>query len=296
VPSWRPGHFVWAGGRTKLVLLGGIGTRTGDAERSFSGLLHFLVERGGYDLRRDVVEGTYAGSADANGVWRPAPYGPADTRRPLIDSAESVAGCLDWYRQAWPSGTRICVLGYSLGGVVGLDGATLAIARDQAGWRGWLGALVTVAAPVRGCSAGALMNWAWLLIGGDPDPLGDAGRDLDARWRDPEEQTRLERRARFLRGAGARVLTLADPGDAIVRPDEALLPGPGETAAGLEVVVRVTRPGSLGHGAMLDAPDVWRRVLGVVGPQRQAGPAEADPIDDELAKLKARLRSEGRIT
>jgi len=75
-----------------------------------------------------------------------------------------------------------------------------------------------------------------------PEPLGDAGRDLDARWRDADEQTRLERRARFLRGAGARVLTLADRGDAIVQPDEALLPAPGETAAGLEVDVRVTRP------------------------------------------------------
>jgi hypothetical protein len=274
--------------------MGGIGTHTGDAERSFSGLLRFLVERGGYDPRRDVVEGTYAGSADAQGVWQPRPYVAADTRRPLIDSAEGVAGCLDWYRQAWPSGTRICVLGYSLGGVVGLDGATLAIARDQAGWRGALGALVTLAAPVRGCSAGALMNWAWLLIG-EPEPLGEAGRDLDARWRDPDEQTRLERRARFLRGAGVQVLTLADPGDAIVRPEEAVLPGPGETAPGLEVEVRVTRPGSLGHGAMLDAPDVWRRVLAVVGRQRTLGPAEADPIDAELAKLKARLRSEGRI-
>ena len=39
-------------GRTKLVLLGGIGTRTGDAERSFSGLIRYLADRGGYDQRR----------------------------------------------------------------------------------------------------------------------------------------------------------------------------------------------------------------------------------------------------
>ena len=68
----------------------------------------------------------------ASGIWRPTPYVAADTRRPLIDSAEAVAGCLDWYRQALPSDTRLCVLGYSLGGVVGLDGATLAVARRSA--------------------------------------------------------------------------------------------------------------------------------------------------------------------
>ena len=169
VASWRAGQFVWPGGRTKLVILGGVGSRTGDAERSFSGLLRFLADRGGYDPRRDVLEGTYAG-AEANGNWRPTPYAAVDTRRPLIDSAEAVAGCLEWYRQALPSDTRLCVLGYSLGGVVGLDGATLAVARDRQGWHGRLGAVVTLASPVRGTGAGDLMNWAWLVTA-EPDPL-----------------------------------------------------------------------------------------------------------------------------
>jgi hypothetical protein len=92
-PGWRPGTFVWPEGRTKLVLVGGVGSRTGDAERSFSGLLRFLAERGGYDPRRDVLEATYAG-AETGGVWQPRPYGPADTRRPLLDSAEAVANSL----------------------------------------------------------------------------------------------------------------------------------------------------------------------------------------------------------
>jgi hypothetical protein len=293
VPSWRPGHYVWPGGRTRVVLLGGVGTRTGDADRSFSALVRFLVERGGYDARRDVLEGTYAG-AEANGVWQPTAYAAADTRRPLIDSAEAVAGCLDWYRQALPADVRLCVLGYSLGGVVGLDGATLAVARDRPGWRGRLGAVVTLAAPVRGTGAGDLMNWAWLVTA-EPDPLGTAGRDLDARWKDPDEQTRLQRRAAFLRAAGTRVLTLVDPGDAVVQPEEALLPAPGESAADLQMQVRVSRPGTLGHGAILDEPTVWRRVLAAIGPQDGAAQAESDPIDDELKALKERLRREGRI-
>jgi hypothetical protein len=293
VPSWRPGHFVWPGGRTKLVLLTGVGTRTGDAERSFGGLVRFLAEHGGYDPRRDVLEGTYAGS-EANGVWRPTPYVAADTRRPLIDSAEAVAGCLDWYRQALPSDARLCVLAYSLGGVVGLDGATLAVARERKGWHARLGAVVTFASPVRGCSAGELMNWAWLVTA-EPDALGMAGRDLDARWKDRDEQIRLERRAAFLRGAGTRVLTLVDPGDAVVQPEEALLPAPGELSSDLQMKVRVSRPGTLGHGAMLDEPSVWRRVLAAIGQQNTVAHAVPDPIEDELAALKARLRREGRI-
>ena len=75
------------------------------------------------------------------------------------------------------------------------------------------------------------MNWAWLVTS-EPDALGEAGRDLDLRWNDPEEHRRVKRRAEFLRAGGTSVLTLADPEDAVVRPDEALLPAPGETRIG----------------------------------------------------------------
>lgn len=292
VASWRPGYFVWPGGQTKLVLLGGLNSRTGDAERAFSGMIGYLAENGGYDPRRDILEATYAGSDSGSG-WRPDVYGRADTRRSLIDMAEAVAGCLDFYRQTLPPATRLCVLGYSMGGVAGLDAATLAVARDRAGWRGRLGAVVTLAAPLHGSSIGALVNWAWLVTG-EPDGLGAAGIDLDARWRDAEEQTRLARRAAFLRSQGAQVLTLADPDDSVVRPEEALLPARGESVRDLQVNTTLTRPGSLGHGAILDEPAVWRRVLAAIGPQTKGGRA-SDPIEDELQALKAKLRREGRI-
>ena len=169
------------------------------------------------------------------------------------------------------------------------------MARDREAWKGRLAAVITLAAPLRGSSVGGLVNWAWLVTG-EPDGLGAAGQDLDARWRDAEEQTRLARRAAFLRSTGARVLTLADPDDSVVRPEEALLPAPGETVTDLQVATRISRPGSLGHGAILDDPGVWRRVLSVVGPQTTEPGAAADPIEDELKALKARLRREGRIT
>jgi hypothetical protein len=293
VPSWQRGHFIWPGGRNKIVLLGGLNSRTGELERSFSGLIRYLAEHGGYDPRRDMLEATYAGSDD-NGTWRPASYLQSDTRKPIIDMAEAVAGCLDFYRQALPTPTRLSLVGYSMGGVVGLDGATLSVARDRDAWRGRLGAVVTLAAPLHGSSVGTLVNWAWLVTG-EPEGLGLAGDDLQARWKDADEQTRLGRRAAFLRSTGARVLTLADPDDSVVRPEEALLPAPGEKLSELQVRTSITRPGSLGHGAMLDEPAVWRRVLAAVGPQSSSGPPPPDPIEDELRALKARMRREGRI-
>jgi hypothetical protein len=165
---------------------------------------------------------------------------------------------------------------------------------DRVGWQGRLAGVATFAAPVRGCSVGAFVNWAWLVTA-EPDALGEAGRDLDLRWRDADEQQRLTRRAAFLRAAGAHVLTLADPDDAVVRPEEALLPAPGESASQLLVPTQRVRPGSMGHGAILDEPATWRRVLATVGPQSDTRGPVVDPIEAELQALKARLRSQGRI-
>jgi hypothetical protein len=139
-----------------------------------------------------------------------------------------------------------------------------------------------------------LVNWAWLVTS-ELEGLGLAGDDLQARWKDADEQTRLARRAAFLRAEGARVLTLADPDDSVVRPEEALLPAAGETFNDLQIRTSITRPGSLGHGAILDEPVVWRRVLAAIGLQASEGPPPPDPIDDELQALKDRLRREGRL-
>jgi hypothetical protein len=160
--------------------------------------------------------------------------------------------------------------------------------------------VITLAAPIHGCSVGALLNWVWLVMG-DSEGLGEAGRDLDSRWKDVEEQTRLARRAAFLRAAGARVVTLADPDDSVVQPEEALLPAPGESPTDLQISTSIRRPGSLGHGALLDEPAVWRRVLAAIGPQQVPSSAfrgtrsQSDPIEQELKALKDRLRREGRI-
>jgi hypothetical protein len=296
IASWQPGRLLSPEGRTKLVVLAGVGSRTGAAERDFYSLAQYLAKRGGYDAQRDVLEASYRGS-DLGGSWRPYPYQARDTRRPLEELTDAVAGSLDWYRAALPDETRFLVIGYSLGGVCGLDGAALAVARDRDAWRGRLTAVVTLASPVLGTSAGAFVEWAWLATN-DPDPLGAVGPALARRWQDPAERERVQRRAAFLRAMGTCVLTLADPADAVVRPEEALLPAPGQAASELLVSTQHVRPGTLGHGAILDEPAVFERVLAVAGPQeRGASPAgtDDDPIETELRAIKARLRAEGRL-
>lgn len=311
LPGWRSGKPIWSTPGTKFIILSGLGSRTGDGERNFWALSRYLAREGGYDAAKDVVEASYAGSLHA-GAWTPRPYTAPDTRRPLAETAEAVANTLDWYRDAFPPAATFCVMGYSLGGVAVLDGATLAVARDRAGWRGRLRAVIPLASPVRGCNAGPLMQWAWLVTH-DPDPLGQAGVDLERRWSDPAEQERVLRRAAFLRASGATVLTLADPDDAVVRPDEALLPAPGEDPQTLLVPTQNVRQGAMGHGSILDEPRTWRRILQVVGPRSRVVPASdangvpgagqpappprapAPTIEDELQAIKERLRAAGRL-
>jgi hypothetical protein len=157
-----------------------------------------------------------------------------------------------------------------------------------------------MASPVRGSNIGPLINWIWLVTA-DGESLGELGKDLEQRWRDPQEQARLLRRAAFLRTSGTDVLTLADPDDAVVRPDEALLPAPGQSLEELLVQSRVHRAGSHGHGAILEDSQTWQRILDVIGPQEPLTAAKRsqrntrDPIDQELQALKARLKAQGRI-
>ena len=292
--------MLWPGGRTRVLGLGGIGSRSGDATVRFAPLLRYMARRGGYDPRRDLLELSYAGE-EVDGHWQPRPYTASDTKRSLLECAEAVAGCLEWYRNRLPEETRFCLVGYSLGGVATLDGVTMVLARDRVGWQGRL-AVVTIAAPVRGCNLGPLLKWAWLVTP-DMDHLGAAGDDLERRWNDPQEQERVLRRAQFMRAAGASLLTLTDPDDAVVRPDEALLPAPDEDPQKLLVrTVRVSA-GTHGHGGILESEGVWWRVLGLTGPQERLadeslrvpdGPT--DPaLDDEVAAIRARLRAEGRL-
>lgn len=293
-PDWQPGKRISLSGQKKLVVLGGAGSRTGDAERAFSLLFRHLKTHAGF-MDGDLLEASYTGELGAHS-WVPRPYEPAHTRQQLSESAEAVAACLNWYRSVLQPDAHLYFIGYSLGGVVGFDGATLAFAQNRKAWQNHLRGLVTVASPIRGSNLGPLLPWAWLVTP-DIQGLGAAGEDLRHRWIDAAEQERLQRRADFLRANGVAVLTLADPDDAIIRPDEALLliDQPPE-----QLLLRTTRvrTRSHGHGVVLDEPAFWMRVADFVGHQTPAThsvPPFVDPLDTELAAIKEKLRREGRL-
>ena len=295
VRSWRPGHFVWP----RRAHQAGAPRRHRHANRRCGavvrGLIRYLVERGGYDPRRDVVEAHLR----RRGRRAPAASGGrrrtsrADTRRPLIDSAEAVAGCLDWYR----AGVAAHHAAVPAGLLAGRRGRPRRRHPGRRARSAWL-----ARPPRRGGDAGRA---GARLQRRRADELG-----LAADWRSGPAGRRGPRPGRALAGPGR-----ADPSRASRRvsaqrrragPDPGR-PGrrhraarrgaaarAGRVGGELEVDVRVTRPGSLGHGAMLDAPDVWRRVLAAVGPSKPRRPAAVPTrIDDELARLKARLRAEG---
>jgi hypothetical protein len=123
-----------------------------------------------------------------------------------------------------------------------------------------------------------------------------------------------------LRACGVRVTTLVQADDAVIQPADGIV-GPATP----DLIVHTTAPPEdspiarhLGHGRIVHEPRVWERLLAILGPQpphapppppvgqpphvlvtpppgEARAPSTSDPLERELAELKARLRAEGRL-
>jgi len=99
----------------------------------------------------------------------------------------------------------------------------------------------------------------------------DLPPDLARRAADEMARASVRRSAARLRAAGIRVVTLAAEDDAVVTPEDALLPSDGPDASAFVLRPR-RRPGAsyvesmLGHGALPHDPLCWQRVLAALGP------------------------------
>jgi hypothetical protein len=312
--------------RKQVVLAAGIGSQSGDTRRLFGGFRAYLMAEGGYRAE-DFHEATYGGEYEAGRWVGPAAYDVAAFDVPL---ATSVAHCaqalLYWARQAPAAEWHL--VGYSLGGLVLLEAAIILHRRAHDSWGRHLRSATTLSAPLNGCQLG---EFRWL---GDLFGPGAVGPELCALGDDLGHRRRLEADVAALRAAGVTVTTLVEADDVIVQPDDGIV---GEPAPDLIVAASSNLDASpvaryLGHGRIVHDPRVWRRLLGVVGPQvgarvpggalvtppprsREAEPAHGaapdrgappdragssraghpDPLDQELAELKARLRAEGRL-
>ncbi|MBX5492437.1 MAG: hypothetical protein IRZ14_14890 [Chloroflexi bacterium] len=300
--------------RKGVVLAAGINSRSGDTHRLFAGLRYYFQTEGRF-VAGDFVEATYAGQY-AGGRWTgPAPYDLRAFEYPL---ATLIARCADWL--AWLPRARPWVgewhlVGYSLGGLLLLEAVTRLRHRAPDPWEGRLHSLTTLSSPLNGCNLGGF-GWLADLFG-----PGRVGPEVVRLGEDPRHRWRIANDVAHLRARGVRVTTLVQADDAVIQPEDGVV-GPITP----DLIVETTAPPEdslvarhLGHGRIVHEPRVWARLLAIIGPQpagappppdaheparvlvtpppaaAASAPPPDDPLERELAELKARLRAEGRL-
>lgn len=231
----------------RLVYLAGASSRSGDGRRLLAGLLHYLAAQAGLD---DQVEASYR--ADAEG--RAVPYERGDTSAPLTQSVAAVQAILGRERRDLGLGGRLHLLGWSLGGAVLFEAAADLVERD-ADWRDAFASIVTLSSPLNGCDVSG-----WSDIG--EVAAGLAGRELVERGGDAGFKRRVAARVERLRGLGVAVVTLGSREDAVVTPEDSVVPMDARYALSPK-----PRLGAdfgerrLGHGAILNDPTAWQLIL-----------------------------------
>ena len=246
-----------------IVCLGGAGSRAGQIWDILGDVRRYLIAAGGYH-RSDFVEVSYRVAPDGS----PLPYQEEDSLMSLAQAEDNVRRTLDWLRRR--SAGKLHLLGWSLGGAVLFDAAASLVTRD-ARWAGALGSIVTIASPVLGSDLDGIDLLGALAA-------GPAGAELTRRAADDVEKKRIRAAAARLRSLGVRLVTLAAEDDAVVTPEDALLPSDGA-----EPFAYILRPRRrlgvsyvetiLGHGALPHDPMCWQRVFAALGPAEPASPA-----------------------
>jgi hypothetical protein len=244
-----------------VVCLAGAGSQTGRALEVFANVIRYLAVAGGY-VREDFVEASYRVATDG----QPLAYGPEDSTAPMVAAVEAVRRSLVWLLRR--HGRWLHLLGWSFGGAALFD-AVASLLADEPSWARGIGSFVTFSSPLLGCDVDGID-----LIG--TTAAGAIGADLCRRGSDEEEKQRVRRDAARIRASGIRLVTLAAEEDAVVTPEDSLLPAPGPEPLAFILRPRA-RPGSpylesvLGHGALPNDPTCWRRVLDALGPAEAGG-------------------------
>jgi hypothetical protein len=239
-----------------VVCLAGAGSQSGRAVEVLDGIIRYLIVAGRY-TRDDFVESSY----QTTGEGVPLPYKATHSTDTLDSAIIAVARHLRWLRRQYHR--RLHLLGWSLGGVVLFEAAIATIDADPA-WAGAYGAIVTLASPLLGSDLDGID-----LIGSVA--AGTVGAELTQRAADDAEKHRIRQDAERLRAADIRLVTIAAEEDAVVTPEDALLPAVGPEP-GAYILRPRRRPNApylesiLGHGALPNDPTCWRHVLSALGP------------------------------
>ncbi len=239
-----------------VVCLAGAGSKTGRAIEVLDDVWRYLRIAGGY-APDDFVETSYRTTSE--GV--PLPYDETHSTDTLDGAVIAVARHLRWLRRR--SQRRLHLLGWSLGGVVLFEAAVALVDADPT-WDATLGTIVTLSSPLLGSDLDGID-----LIGSAA--AGTVGAELTLRAADDVEKRRIRQDAERLRAAGIRLVTIAAEEDAVVTPEDALLPavGPEPCAYILRPHRRPNAPyleNVLGHSALPHDPICWKHVLTALGP------------------------------
>jgi hypothetical protein len=239
-----------------VVCLAGAGSQSGRAVEVLDGIIRYLIVAGRY-VRDDFVESSYQTTVE--GI--PLPYDGTHSTDTLDLAVVAVARHVRWLRRKHRR--RLHLLGWSLGGVVLFEAAVATIDADPA-WASAYGSIVTLASPLLGSDLDGID-----LIGSFA--AGPVGAELTQRAADDAEKHRIRQDAERLRAAGIRLVTIAAEEDAVVTPEDALLPAVGPEP-GAYILRPRSRPNApylesiLGHGALPNDPTCWRHVLNALGP------------------------------
>ena len=274
--DWQAGRRLSTRGRKKIALAAGMLSRSGEAITRFDGFIRYLTSNFGYEAG-DFLEISYNSVQDAAG-WRPVPYDATHCDVTLADVTAQVGRSLRWYRSVLPDDTRYHLIGYSLGGVALFEASGALLFGEPERWVGQLASVITLSAPLFGTDLGLEGDLLEALGFGALLPGGQGVRDLVARGRDPGHRAAVERIAERLRSLGVQLLTLADPTDVVVTPEDAIVARPDERDRYLVNGPRAAWTGGagipLGHGPLLSDTLAWVRMAKLIG--RQEPRAGAD--------------------
>jgi hypothetical protein len=267
--DWQAGRRLSTRGLNKIGFAAGMLSRSGEAIERFDGFIRYLMSSYGYEAG-DFLEISYNSAQDANG-WRPIPYDSTHCDVTLSDVTAQVGRSLRWYRSVLPDDTRYHLIGYSLGGVALFESSGALLFGEPDRWLGRLATLVTLSAPLFGTDLGLEGELLGALGFGALLPGGQGVRELVARGRDLRHRAAVERIAERLRSSGVNLLTLADPGDLVVTPEDAIVAPPSERDRFLVNGPRATWTGGigvpLGHGPLLSDTLAWIRMAKLIGRQ-----------------------------
>lgn len=269
IEDWLPGRRISLRGRKKVVLASGLLSRSGEVFRQLVGFTRYLENNFGYSSG-DFLEVSY-NSEEGAGGWRPAPYERHHCEVSLKAGTLQVARSLRWYRARLPENTEYHLVGYSLGGVTLFGAAAILTEAEPDRWRGHLGSVITLSAPMFGADLGPEGDVLDAFGFGALLPAGEAVRELIARGRDPTHRVQVERQAARLRAFGVELLTLADVDDVVVTPDDAIIAPPAEreryVLSGPRAPLGEMDRSPLGHGPVLRNTLAWVRMARLIGAQ-----------------------------